>query len=201
MESERNLLFIDVDTQIDFMLPYGRLYVQEAEQLLPILKQLTGFARAHRIPIVSSADAHGADDPEFKQFPPHCVKGTPGQQKVPETLIPSSLTVIPEQGTFSLPSSPVQVIVEKSSFDIFSNPNTEAVLWQLNRRQLVIYGVATDYCVRAAALGARARGYEVKVVEDAIKGITPEDCAKALEEMRRAGSEIISARTILESGS
>ncbi len=144
MGDEGKWIFIDIDTQIDFMLPHGRLYVESAEQLLPLLKQLTQFARAHHIPIISSMDAHAADDPEFQQFPPHCVKGTPGQQKVPETLT-SAPVVIPERGSFALPGSAEQVIVEKSSLDIFSNPNTEVLLAQLKRHELVVYGVATDY--------------------------------------------------------
>lgn len=200
MGDKRNWIFVDIDTQIDFMLPHGRLYVESAEQLLPLLKQLTQFARAHHIPIISSMDAHTADDPEFQQFPPHCVKGTPGQQKVPETLT-SAPVVIPERGSFALPGSAEQVIVEKSSLDIFSNPNTEVLLAQLKRGELVVYGVATDYCIKAAVLGACIRGYGVKVLEDAIKGLTPESSQQALEQMRKAGAEIISSSSILKSSS
>lgn len=197
MRDDRNWIFLDIDTQVDFMLPHGRLYVQDAEQLLPLLKQLTQFARAHHIPIISSMDAHTAEDSEFQQFPPHCIKGTPGQQKVPETLTPTPV-VIPERGSFALPGSAEQVIVEKSSLDIFSNPNTEVLLAQLKRHELVVYGVATDYCIKTAVLGACIRGYEVKVLEDAIKGLTPEGSQQALEQMRQAGAEIISSRSILK---
>jgi len=200
MKDDRNWIFMDIDTQIDFMLPHGRLYVQGAEQLLPLLKQLTQFARAHHIPIISSMDAHTADDPEFQQFPPHCIKGTPGQQKVPETLT-SAPVVIPERGSFALPGSAEQVIVEKSSFDIFSNLNIEVLLAQLKRGKLVVYGVATDYSIKAAVLGACIMGYEVKVLEDAIKGLTPEGSQQALEQMRKAGAEIISSSSILKPSS
>src|SRR4051812_2424484 len=79
-------LFVDVDTQTDFMLPGGKLYVPAAEQIIPNLKRLMAFAREHNVPVLSSVDAHVPDDPEFQQFPPHCVKGTPGQEKIPETL-------------------------------------------------------------------------------------------------------------------
>ncbi len=197
MRDDRNWVFLDIDTQIDFMLPHGRLYVQGAEQLLPLLKQLTQFARAHHIPIISSTDAHTAEDPEFEQFSPHCIKGTPGQQKVPETLMPTPV-VIPERGSFALSGSAEQVIVEKSSLDIFSNPNTEVLLAQLRRHELMVYGVTTDYCIKAAVLGACIRGYEVKVLEDAIKGLTLEGSQQALEQMRQAGAEIISSKGILK---
>ena len=200
MRDDQNCIFLDIDTQVDFMLPHGRLYVQDAEQLLPLLKELTQYARAHHIPIISSMDAHTAEDPEFQQFPPHCIKGTPGQQKVPETLTPTPV-VIPERGSFAMPGAAEQVIVEKSSLDIFSNPNTEVLLAQLKRHELVVYGVATDYCVKVAVLGACTRGYEVKVLEDAIKGLTPEGSQQALEEMRQAGAEITSSSSILKSSS
>jgi nicotinamidase/pyrazinamidase len=200
MGDERNWIFIDIDTQIDFMLPQGCLYCKDAEQLLPLLKQLTLFAQSHRIPILSSVDAHTADDPEFQQFPAHCVKGTPGQRKVPETLTTAPV-IIPDRASFALPGYSEQVIIEKSSLDIFSNPNTEVFLAQLKRRELMVYGVATDYCVKAAVLGARIRGYDVKVIEDGIKATVPERSQQALEEMRRAGAEIISSTSILSSGS
>lgn len=198
MGDEHDWIFVDIDTQVDFMLPHGRLYVQGAEQLLPLLKRLTLFARAHHIPIVASTDAHAVDDPEFQQFPPHCVKGTPGQLKVPETLVPAP-AILPERGSFSLPSSAEQVIIEKSSFDIFSNPNTEVLLAQLKKRTCIVYGVTTDYCVKAAVLGACARGYQVKVLEDATMAIKPAAGRQAFEEMRRAGAELIGSSSILGS--
>ena len=87
----KNLFFLDVDTQRDFMLPTGALYVPGAERILPKLRRLFDFARKNEISILSSVDAHVPDDPEFKQFPPHCVQGTEGQRKVDETLLPRSL--------------------------------------------------------------------------------------------------------------
>ena len=82
----RDIIFWDVDTQADFMLPGGRLYVPGAEKLLANLNRLTDAARRNRVFLVSDACLHTPDDPEFQRFPPHCVRGTPGAAIVPETL-------------------------------------------------------------------------------------------------------------------
>ena len=84
------VVFFDVDTQADFMNPTGSLYVKGAETIVPNLKKLMDFARANNIPVLSSADAHAPDDPSFSEWPPHCVVGTPGQFRIPETSFPSA---------------------------------------------------------------------------------------------------------------
>src|SRR5436190_13671349 len=86
------LVFWDVDTQYDFMFSDGKLYVTGAEQVLPQLSQLTRHARKAGIPIVASIDHHVMTDPELsatpdfrETFPPHCLQGTPGHDKVDAT--------------------------------------------------------------------------------------------------------------------
>ena len=58
---------------------------------------------------------------------------------------------------------------------------------------LVIYGIATDYCVYASVMGALERGYSVTVVEDLIRGVAPETSAAVIEEMKAAGVEFVSS--------
>ena len=70
----------EVDTQADFMLPGGNLYVPGAEKLLPKIQKLTDAARKSHAFLVSHGCFHSPDDPEFQTFPPHCVKGTKGQR-------------------------------------------------------------------------------------------------------------------------
>ena len=81
--------------------------------------------------------------------------------------------------------------MEKSKFSIFDNPNFEALLMKINPKRAIIYGVATDYCVKAAALGLQDRGYETYVVVDAIAPVDPKDGEKALKEMEEAGIKFI----------
>src|SRR6266404_1185365 len=70
-------IFWEVDTQADFMLPKGKLYVPGAERLLPNIQRLTNAARENKVFLVSHGCYHVPDDPEFSAFPPHCLHATP----------------------------------------------------------------------------------------------------------------------------
>lgn len=185
-------VFFDVDTQVDFMLPTGRLYVQGAPEIVPHLKTLMDYAKANRIPVLSSADAHAPDDPSFSEWPPHCVVGTPGQFRIPETSFPSSMVIANRPGRFQAPREWLgQYIIEKQEYDAATNANFDAILKSLGERRFVVFGVATEYCVRGTALGLRRRGKQVDLVADAVKEIKPEDGSKAIQEMVRAGVRLV----------
>ncbi len=181
--------FVDVDTQVDFMLPEGKLYVPGAEQIIPNLARLMAYAREHHILVLSSADAHPPDDPSFTQWPPHCVIGTPGQRRIPATLFPAATIVANQPGVFTLPKQWAgQVIIEKTDYDVSTNPNFDAVLAAVGPRRFVVFGVATEFCVRAAVLALRKRDLPVDLVTDAIRAITPDDERKAMNEMLLLGA-------------
>ena len=199
----KNLFFLDVDTQRDFMLPTGALYVPGAERILPKLRRLFDFARKNEISILSSVDAHVADDPEFKQFPPHCVQGTEGQRKVDETLLPRPLIFQQQPVDRNLPEAVrkhQQIIVEKQSLDLFSNPIAERLTRVLPPRAIV-FGVTTEYCVKMACLGLRRLGVQTVLITDAVRALTPKTEKEAVEEMRRAGVEFIILEALLGAGS
>ena len=186
------LVFFDIDTQVDFMLPHGKLYVLGAEEIIPNLVRLMAFARQHDIPVISSADAHAPDDPEFKIWPPHCVIGTPGQRRIPETQFPDAMVVPGRAGAFTPPAKwPGQTIIEKATYDTADNPNFDAILRALAPRRCLVFGVATEYCVRADALALRERGFPVDLVVDAIRAITEEGGREAIEEMRAVGVRLV----------
>lgn len=114
-----DLVFLDVDTQVDFMCATGSLYVPSAEQIIPNLERLMGYALEHRIPVLSSADAHSPDDPSFAKWPPHCVVGTPGQRRISETQLPSAAIVPNRPGAFDAPAEwSGQFIIEKQEYDV-----------------------------------------------------------------------------------
>lgn len=187
-----NRVFMDIDTQIDFMDPAGKLYVRGAEEIIPNLVRLMEYAQEKKIPILSSADAHTPDDPEFEIWPPHCVIGTRGQRRIRETLMPGAVTVSSNAGRFVQPEPwPAQMIVEKAAYDTSANPKFDAILEALGARRYVVFGVATEYCVRADVLSLRQRNKPVEVVEDAIKAITEEDGHRALDEMVAAGASLV----------
>jgi nicotinamidase/pyrazinamidase len=186
MSNLNNTVFVDVDTQFDFMNPEGGLYVPGAETIEGNLAQLIDYAAENAIPIIASADAHTPDDPEFKVFPPQCVKGTHGQERIDATLRPAAKVI--ENRPVDLDLDKINsVVLEKVVFDMFDNPNTEKVLAYYGAHDYVVFGVATDYCVRAAALGLRKRGYDVTVVSDAVKAVTAEGETNTLKEFAAAG--------------
>ena len=192
------LVFLDVDTQADFMLPSGSLCVPGAEEIVPNLERLMNHARLHGIPVISSADAHPPDDPSFAQWPPHCVVGTPGQRRIPVTQFPAAKVVPNRRGAFVPPDAgwAGQTIVEKQEYDVSTNVNFPAILESLGRRRWVVFGVATEYCVRSSALALRQRGFPVDLVIDAIKPITEEGGRKALQELVAAGVRQVSTEMV-----
>jgi nicotinamidase/pyrazinamidase len=193
----RRIVLWEVDTQADFMLPNGKLYVPGAEKLLPNLNRLTEEARQGHVFLVSDACVHAPDDPEFQRFPPHCVRGTPGAEIVPEALTRKFLR-IPNQAGANLPAdlSPFQqVILEKQTLDVFDNPHTDAVVERLKNftdaeAEFFVFGVVTEYCVRCAAKGLLECSRRVAVVRDAIETLKPEDGSKALEELTAMGARL-----------
>ena len=190
----KDVVFWDVDTQVDFMLPGGKLYVPGAEKLIPNLKRLVDAAREGRVFLAGDADAHSMQDEEFKRWPPHCLQGTPGAGYVPETLTDKVL-VIPNVPNFPLPKDfhdYQQLILEKNTLDVFANPNTEAVLERLGKHSdYVIFGVVTEYCVRLAAKGLIERGHRVLLVKDAIETLNDADGKKTHQELAGLGARLI----------
>jgi len=199
MES-RELVFWEVDTQRDFMLPGGKLYVPGAETIIPNIERLVDAARQDRVFLVSDACFHTLEDEEFRQWPPHCLRGTPGAEIIPEGLADKTYS-IPNR-----PGSPVpaklkdyqQVILEKQTLDVFDNPNTEALLERLDRdAEFVVFGVVTEYCVRCAAKGLLERGRRVALVTDAIRTLKPKDGQRALDELTAKGARLITTEEAL----
>lgn len=197
---DRRTIFWDVDTQVDFMRREGKLYVAGAESIVPRLERLTSWARQHETLVVASACAHQPYDDEFKLFPPHCVSGTAGQKKIEETQLAKQL-VVPNRPV-RLPSDLdeyEQVIVEKQHFDVFTNPNTDALLRQLGKPEIVLYGVVTEICVAAAARGLLDRGYQLTVVGDAIRCLDADKSEAILNEIQQRGGKVAATEQVLTS--
>ena len=172
-----NTVFIDVDTQLEFLYPAGALYVPGAETLLPALTRLTDFAAAHGLPIVSTMDAHAGDDPEFQAWPHHCVAGCFGQRKPEATLLGA-------RGR--------QYFIKKQHVNCFTSAALPPLLVRLQADQYVVYGVVTEVCVRHALRGLLATGKRVTVLADAIKELDSAAAKATLDELVAAGGEVSS---------
>lgn len=195
------LVFLDVDTQVDFMRPTGALYVPGAEFIIPNLKRLMTYALERRIPVLSSADAHQPDDPSFAQWPPHCVVGTPGQRRIPETQFPGETVISSRPGSFTAPrdwSGQFVIEIEKTDYSVAGNPNFDAVIAALGACHFVVFGVATEYCVRDSVLALRALHLPVDLVVDAVKPISEEGGRKAIEDMVAAGVRLVTTEEVCE---
>jgi nicotinamidase/pyrazinamidase len=197
----------DVDTQVDFMLPHGKLYVPGAEQTAPAMKRLVDAAREAGIVHVASADDHELTDPEISDepdfsntFPPHCLRGTRGAEKVDETEqedpLPLSLVPYPPGLLPGLLEGRRELLFLKKNFNVFTNPNTDAVLDVLDPDEIVVFGVATDICDDAAIRGFLQRGRRVAFVEDAARGLDEERTASCTAFWRAGGVEFTTADAV-----
>ncbi len=191
----------EVDVQADFMLPGGKLYVPGAEKLLPNIRKLTDAARRDEVFLVSHGCFHPANDPEFKQFPPHCLKGTAGAELIPEALAKSFIRVKNDVKA-KLPedlSKYQQIILEKETLDVFESRHADELVERLgNTAEFVVFGVVTEYCVSLAVKGLLKRKRRVAVVRDAIETLAPEVGDKTLTELQRLGATLITTNQALE---
>ena len=190
----RDFVFWEVDVQADFMLPGGKLYVPGAEKLLPNIRKLTDAARRDQVFLVSHGCFHPANDPEFQQFPPHCLKGTPGAEFVPEALA-DKFARIENRPTEKLPEDLTnyqQIVLEKQTLDIFDTHHADALVERLGSSpEFVVFGVVTEYCVNYAAKGLLARKHRVTVVKDAIETLDPKVGAKTISDLQNLGARLV----------
>jgi len=193
----------DVDTQVDFVHPDGKLAVPGAMEAVPAMARLVEAARAAGIPHIASADDHELTDAEISEepdysstYPPHCLRGTRGAARIPETEqqdpVPLALTDVPGKWLRGR-----EFLLHKKSFDVFTNPNTDHVLALLDPDEVVLFGVATDVCNDAAIRGLLARGRSVAFVEDASRGLDEARTAACLSSWRAGGVRFVTSETVL----
>ena len=171
-------LFLDVDTQNDFVLPAGALYAPGAERVIPVVAKLNRFAMEKDSALISTACLHAENDPEFRTWPPHCIAGTIGQLKPQATLVG-------------------QTIFTKQTTDVFLNPDWLPLLHQLGAERYVVYGVVTEVCVRFACEGLLRMGAPVSVVSDAICSLNNEHADAFLQDIQSRGGTVLSSLQIL----
>lgn len=176
-------IFFDVDTQLDFLMPAGALYVPGAEEIAPALATLTSFAAKNSIQIVSTLDSHPENDPEFRLWKPHCIVGTQGRQKYSRTLL-------------ERPSA-AQIILEKNTIDFFADEKSHRLLDEIRAERFVVYGLVSEHCVRAAVLGLLERKARVELVTDAIKSLSAASERAVLEEFTARGGRLTTVGQVI----
>ncbi len=208
------VIFWDVDTQVDFMKADGKLYVPDAEQIIPNLKKLTDYAHGHSVRIVASADDHLrehpeiSDTPDWKQtFPPHCQRGSPGQKKIPETALRDPLVIEPERADPKALAAMVRahrgdILFHKHRFDVFTNANVVPVLDVLDPQDVVLYGVALDVCDKYAIEGLLEHRPATRLfaVTDAMKPIDRDGAEQLLKEWGEEGVRLVKTSEVVVGG-
>lgn len=207
---KRPVIFWDVDTQHDFMDADGALYVPDAERIKPQLQHLTQYAHAHGIPIVASSDDHTLEHaeissaPDFRDsFPPHCMRGTMGAEKIAQTQLRHPLVIEPEPVPHEtlvrrLEPHDGDILIRKHRFDVFSNPNTTALIEAWDPTEVVLYGVALDFCVRFALDGLIDVGIPtIHLVLDATKPIVEADVAGLVAGWKAQDVRIVSTDDVV----
>jgi len=201
----------DVDTQVDFVLPHGLLYVPGAEEAVPQMRRLVAWARERRVVHVASADDHEPGDPELSEapdyettYPPHCLRGTPGAARIPETAqrgpVVLPLRSLPLGEVAEMIEGRREILIPKKRFDVFTNPNADPLLAALDPAEVVVFGVATDVCDHAAIVGLLDRGRRVAFVEDAARGLSAERVAACTAVWRDRGVRFTSTDEVVSAG-
>lgn len=205
-------IFWDVDTQVDFIHADGLLAVPGGVEIIPALKRLTDFAHASGIRIVATADDHDLGHVEITTaerangqatFPPHCMRGTPGQRKITETALRDRLLLEPvppaAQIDRAIEDHRGDILLHKPGLDVFEwNPHAAAVLSVLAPQRVVIYGVATDFCVAASVAGLRRLlpDADLVVARDAIAAIDAPSGTALCDRWQQEGISVSDAATI-----
>jgi nicotinamidase/pyrazinamidase len=181
----RDALII-VDVQNDFC-PGGALAVTDGHEVIDGLNRLLNYPWL----VVATMDWHPEDHSSFHAqggpWPPHCVQGTPGAE-LHSALDAAKIQVVITKGSDH----------ERDAYSGFDGTALASILREKGVRRVVIGGLATDYCVRATAHDALKEGFEVVVLEDAIRGVevTPGDCQQAIDELKAAGACFVSSADI-----
>jgi nicotinamidase/pyrazinamidase len=175
-------VFFDVDTQNDFVLPAGALYVPGAERIISVAGRLNQFAadRGHRL--ISTVDAHTENDPEFRTWRPHCVLGTYGQQKLSNTMVATGQTIFP-----------------KVTMNAFASGEMDVLLDAIGAERYFVYGVVAEICVDAVVRGLvrRRGGAGIYVVTDAVRHLDAAAADRFFGEVTASGGQLITALQVI----
>ncbi len=167
-----------VDLQNDFC-PGGALAVSEGDRIVPLVNRLLALPGLYK---VATRDWHPADHASFESrggiWPSHCIQDSGGAGFHPD-----------------LDAARIDLTVSKGAqrdgeaYSGFDGTSLAADLRARGVRRIFVCGLATDYCVRATALDGRGEGFDVVLLEDAVRAVDvkPGDGERAIREMREAG--------------
>ena len=185
MADQSKKALIVVDVQNDFC-PGGSLAVAHGDEVVAPLNKLIGEFLDRGEPVFKTRDWHPAKTKHFRAYggiwPVHCVQDTHGSE-FHQDLSDDSRATIVSKGMNE----------NADGYSGFDGTNLGQLLREEDISEVWVGGLATDYCVKHTVLDARREGFEVKALANAMRAVNvnPDDGAKAIEEMRQAGAEIV----------
>ncbi|MBX7136892.1 MAG: isochorismatase family protein [Oligoflexia bacterium] len=192
-------ILLVVDLQNDFC-PSGALGIAGGDQIVGPINRMMDCGDFDQI--VASKDHHPKKHISFQAWGPHCLKGTLGAAFHPN-LESSRFDRIfekafePDEESYTVFGG--RCLKNGQSFQAYLEEVTQRSGETLQQLELVICGLATDYCVKASALDAAALGIKTVVVLDACRAVSAETELSAIKEMQQAGVEISCFRNIMPS--
>lgn len=173
---------IIVDVQNDFC-PGGALPIENGNAVVPILNRWIAAAVNRNVPVYASRDWHPAGHVSFRQsggpWPPHCLQDSEGARFHPDLKLPDS-TVIVTKG----------VRFDRDQNSAFDQTGLARHLRKAGIKRLWIGGLAEDVCVLATVLDARRKGFEVILIREATRPVTPRGGKEARRKMQEAGAAV-----------
>ncbi|HEX6184461.1 MAG TPA: nicotinamidase [Pyrinomonadaceae bacterium] len=182
-QTEKRALIV-VDVQNDFC-PGGALAVERGDEVVAPLNRLIGEFLERGEPVYKSRDWHPARTKHFTDYggtwPVHCVQGTRGAEFHPELAEDPRVQVVSKG------------LGDEDSYSAFDGTTLAEDLRRRGVREVWVGGLATDYCVKNTVLDALREGFRVCALSDAMRAVNlqPGDDARAIEEMRAAGAEVV----------
>jgi nicotinamidase/pyrazinamidase len=179
-----------VDLQRDF-LPGGALGVPHGDAVVAPLNRLLKAFESRGLPSIATRDWHPPDHCSFKAqggpWPPHCVAGSQGALFAQALALPGGAQVVSKATTS-----------QHDAYSGFAGTALHALLQRFGVGRLFVGGLATDYCVLHTVLDARALGYEVIVLRDAVAAVNAQvdDGARALARMQAAGARLVDSTSL-----
>ena len=191
-----------VDVQNDFADPVGSLYVQGGEDVVPVINREIERARAAGATVIFTQDWHPESTPHFQKdggiWPVHCVRDTWGSEFHPDLVADGPVV---QKGTNGEDGYSGFTMRDPESGETISTPLAE-MLAAAGATQLVVAGLATDYCVKSTVLDAREKGYPTTVLQNAIRAVNLDegDGDAAVEDMLLAGA-LLESRAVVSTAS
>lgn len=192
-------VLLDLNTQCDYLLPKGAVPVANRAEIIPNIRRLFEWARQHAVPVISSLDAHRSDE-HTNGFPKHCIDRTPGQRKLPFTLLPRRI-LLDGDNTLDLPPDVLtryrQVIFAKRTRDLLGNPKADRLLTEMTVTHQIVFGVMSEHCIKATVLALLTRQRNVIVIKDACGHWNAPDGDLAMRQMEAKGAFLVTTEQIV----